>query len=149
MAGMIIHMPSGEVSLVAATVKTVIEATAAANHRFKLLGLEVFGKGVSTTDTPILVSLVRKTAAGTGTAGTEVKNDPDDAGTIQTSFVANNTVEGTIGDVLKNWEVHPQTGLIVYFPLGQEVIVPTAGIVAVRCTAAQAQTVSVNLIAEE
>ena len=142
-------MPSGEVSLTAATVKTVLEWAAATNHRIKVLGIQVFGKGVSTTDTPILVSLVRKSAAGTGTAVTEVKNDTDDAGTIQTVAISNDTAEGTVTDTLQNWEVHPQTGLAIFFPLGQEPIVPSAGIMAIRCTAAQAQTVSCNVTIEE
>lgn len=149
MAGLLIHIPSGEVSLSAGVAKTALEVTAAANHRVKLLGVEIFFKGISTTDTPVKVDLARITTTGTGTAGTALKNDVDDDETIQTTFEFASSVEPTYGNVIKTWEVHPQTGLIFYFPMGQEIVINGGDLFGVRCNAAQAQTVSVNLLIEE
>ena len=123
MAGLLFHIPSGEVSLSAGVAKTVLEVLAAANHRAKVLAVEVFFKGTSTTDTPVKVDIARITTTGTGSAGTTVKNDADDDEVVQTTFEFNSTVEPTYGAVLKTWEIHPQTGLILAFPLGQEIII--------------------------
>jgi hypothetical protein len=55
----------------------------------------------------------------------------------------------TYGAIMRTWEVHPQTGLIAYFPLHDEIKIKGGNEVGVRCNGAQAQTVSVNLVVEE
>lgn len=149
MAGIIGHIPSNEVSLTAATLKTVLQIVAAANHRVKVLGIELFFKGTSTTDTPVKVRVLRQTTAGTMTAATVVANDNSIDETLQTTGQHTATAEPTAGDVLKMWEVHPQSGLICYFPIGEEIIVKGGGRLGIECTAAQGQTAAANFIFEE
>jgi len=149
MAGIIGHIPSNEVSLTAATAKTVLQIVAATNHRVKVLGIELFFKGTSTTDTPVKVRILRQTDAGTTSAATPVANDNSIDETLQTTGRHTATVEPTAGDVLKMWEVHPQSGLIYCFPIGEEIIVKGGGRLGVECTAAQAQTCAANFIFEE
>jgi len=151
MAGLNLHAPSGEVSLSAATARTVLSITAPANHRVKLKGLEVFGKGTSTTDTPMKVEVSRVTTdGGTATTLTPAKNDENAGETPLSTVRGSYTAEpSTYGANLKTWEVHPQTGLVVFFPPGDEVVIKGGNEIAVRITAAQAQTVSVNAYYEE
>lgn len=151
MAAYNLSVPSGEVALVAATAKTVVKVQAPANQAIRILGIEFFGKGVSNTDTPIKVELSRITTdGGTATTVTPAANDDDQSMTAQGVYKAAYTVEPTTyGANMRTWEVHPQTGLMYMFPLGQEIIVKGGNIWGVRCTATQNQTVSCNLIVEE
>lgn len=149
MAGLNLHFPSGEVALSAGVRKTPITVIAAASHRVKIKGVEVFFKGTSATDTPVKIEIYRFSADGTGSAGTLYVNDENDAETIQTTGKVNYSADPTLGNIIKTWEVHPQTGLIVYFPLGEELVIKGGNKLGVACTAAQSQTVSVNLYIEE
>ena len=149
MAGVRFHGTSGEVSLSAATAKTPIEITAAANQRVLVKGIEVFFKGTSSTDTPVPVVIKRMTTTGTGTTLTFEKNNEGDDETIQTSGKINDTVEPTYGNTIKTWEIHPQTGLILFFPFGDELVIKGGNKIGIQVTAAQAQTVVVNLYLEE
>ena len=53
------------------------------------------------------------------------------------------------GNNMKTWEVHPQTGLINWFPPGEEISVKGGNEIGIRMTAAAAQTVSCNVYYEE
>ena len=151
MADLIVNVPSGEIALVAATAKTVMTFTAPANQRLKLKGLEIFGKGVSPTDTPIKVEIsVITTDGGTATTITPAKNDNDMAETAQGVYKTNYTVEPTTYGVnIRIWEVQPQTGMVIYFPMHDELKIKGGTEYGVRMTAAQAQTVSINGVVEE
>ena len=150
MAGVKVSVPSGEVSLSAGVAKTVLSLKAAANHRALVKSIKVFFKGIVTTDTPVKIRLVRITTdSGTGSAITEVKVNEADNETIQSVGRHTFTVEPTIGDVLETWEIHPQTGLVVFYPPDDELVIIGGNEVALEMTAAQAQTVSANLTIEE
>lgn len=149
MAGVRLHIPSGEISLSAGVAKTVVSATAAANHRFLVRGIKVFFKGTSATDTPVTIRLFRPTNAGTATAVTALKNHDGDDETPQTAGFKDYSAEPTVGDVLEIWEIHPQTGLIEFLPLGEEVHVKGGGRIGLEMKAAQAQTVSAGLYIDE
>ena len=151
MADLILNIPTGEVSLTAATAKTVFSMTAPANQRLKLKGIELFFKGTSATDTPVKCELSLVTSdAGTATTATPSKNDNDMAETAQGVYKTNYTSEpSTYGANLRTWEVHPQTGLVLYFPLHDEPRLKGGTEMALRLTAAQAQTVSANAVVEE
>ncbi len=78
MAGLRFHAKTAEVATGTA-LKTIMQLMAAANHRVKVKELSISFKGVSNTDAPILVEVLRQTTAGTMTALTLVKNnDADD-----------------------------------------------------------------------
>ncbi len=149
MAGLNLHYPSGEVTLSASTPKTPITLVAAANHRVKIKGVEVFFKGTSATDTPAKIIFYRFVTDGTGSTGTLYNNNEDDSESIQTTGKINYSAEPTLGNQFKIWEVHPQTGLVVYFPPGEEIIVKGGNKIGIQITSAQVQTVSVNLYLEE
>jgi hypothetical protein len=151
MADLILNVPTGEISLVAATAKTILMAKAPANQRLKLKGLEIFGKGISPTDVPMKVELcIITTDGGTATTITPTANDNEMAETAQGTYKSNYSVEPTTyGAAIRTWEVHPQTGLVVYFPMHDEPKLKGGTIFGLRMTAAAAQTISANLIVEE
>lgn len=138
MAGIQLHATSGEVA--AGNGKTILQVVAAANDRIKISGWGIAFKGTSATDIPILVTLLRQTTAGTmsaGGAGTNIsKKNNSDTETVQTTTQINATVEPTSGDIIENFEVHPQTGVYKFYPAGQEVIVPNGGRLAIKVTSA-------------
>jgi hypothetical protein len=143
MAGVKGSVGSGEVSLTAATAKTVLQLVAASNHRVKVTGLSIFFKGTSSTDTPAKVRVCKQTTTGTMSAATPVKRG-DFGETLQTTAQHTATAEPTITDVYEMLEIHPQTGLKVFYPLGEELVIPGGGRLGVEITAAQGQTVAVN-----
>ena len=113
----------------------------------------MFGKGTSNTDTPVKVELLKAASIASGTAGSVTASalDPDYAETLQATATGNYSAEPTYTTAvtIRTWEVHPQTGLVVYFPMHDEIKVKGGGVFAVRMTSNQAETMSVNLIYEE
>lgn len=144
MSGVLFSVNSGEIALVAATTKTVVQVVAAANHRDKITGWGVSFDGVSPTAEPVLVEVLRQTTAGTMSAGNVRKLNSADDETLQTTAQINATVEPTASDILDSMEVHPQSGYEKLLPMGQEFIVPGGGRLAIRCTA----PANVNVVAK-
>lgn len=138
MADVLLHGSSGEVAI--STLKTIYQVVAAANHRVKLQGWGISIKGTSATDPPVLVTVVRQTTAGTmtaGTAGTTLsKKNTADTETQQTTSNINATVEPTTTDIVESFEVHPQTGYRVFYPMGQEIIIPGGTRLGIRAASA-------------
>jgi hypothetical protein len=150
MAGYNLALSTGEVSLVAATAKTVGVLLAAAQHRVRVQGLSMYFKDTVVTDTPVKVELVRVTTGGTaGSSPTPVKKDENAGETIQTTANINYSAEPTITDILETKEIHPQTGEKMYYPFGQEVYIKGGNKFGVRMTSAQNQTVALNFELEE
>jgi len=149
MAGVKGAVNSGEVSLSAGVAKTVLQLVAAANHRVLVKGLSIFFKGTSATDTPAKVRVLRQTTAGTMSAATTVKRDESADETLQTTAQKDATVEPTAGEELEMQEIHPQTGLKIFYPLGEELIVKGGGRLGVEINAAQGQTAVVNIDFDE
>ena len=141
---------------VTSTAATFILAKAPANQRLKIKGLEIFGKGTSNTDTPVKVELFTATVVTGGTAGTAptyLANDSEMGETPQATVTGNYSAEPTytpaLGNVLRTWYIHPQTGLNCYFPLHDEIKLKGGTYLGVRLTSNQAETMGVNLIVEE
>jgi hypothetical protein len=107
--------------------KTLLQIVAASNHRALVKSWGVFGKGVTSTDAPIKVRLLRQSTAGTMSALTPVKCNSADDETLQTTAQHTATAEPTAGDVLATIEVHPQSGYVEHFPFGSEIVVPGGG----------------------
>lgn len=115
--------------------ETLIQLVAPSNHRLKILEWGVFFDGVTATDSPIIVDILRQTTAGTSSSLTLVKwNDSDDE-TLLASALQDFTAEPTAGDILESKEVHPQSGYEKIYPLGQELIVKGGGRMGLRVTA--------------
>lgn len=137
MAGVKAHVNSGEVTLVAATAKSILQIKAPTNQRVLIKALRFTGKmPAGGTDTPIKVRMTRSTANfGTFSAATPGKNDPSDSETIQTTAGANATVEPTTpADSGLWWEVQPQAGIIEFIPPGDEIKIPGGNSVQFECT---------------
>lgn len=137
MAGVLCHVNSGEVALVAATAKTVLQIKAPAQQRLLIKGLRIFGKqSAGGTDPVVKVRMTRSSANfGTGSAATPAKNDPSDAETLQATAASDFTAEPTgptDGGLM--WELQPQTGMIEFLPFGQEIKVPGGQSVNFECT---------------
>jgi len=124
-----------EEALAAATAETLIQLVAVANHRVKVLRWGVSFDGVSVTAEPVQIRLLRQTTAGTGAALTPVKMDDSIADTLLTTAQQDFTAEPTAGDVLESYEVHPQQGVVMMYPLGQEPIIGGGDRMGIEVTA--------------
>ena len=149
MAGIKAYLPTGEISLSAANAKTVAMITAPSNHRLLLIGIGVYVKGTVPGDTPIRCRIYRATTAGTSTSQTPTKADNTIDETLQMTGAKNFSVEPTVGDVLKDFYIHPQGGVNFSYLLDSPIIVPGGTRCALEMTAAQAQTIISELEIEE
>lgn len=140
---------TAEISLTAATAKTVIQIVAAANHRVKVLSWGVYFDGTSATAEPVQVRLLRQTTAGTMTSLTPTKRDDSIADTLLTTAQHTATAEPTAGDLLEAKEIHPQSGYEKIYPLGGEVIVGGGDRVGIECTAPANVNVRAEIVFEE
>ena len=148
MAGVFAAFITSEVALAAATAKTVVQIANAANHRAKLVKWSVSFDGTSGTAEPVVVELLRQTTAGTMSSLTAAKHNNDDAESIQTTGQHTATAPPTDSDVIDRQNVHPQGGLEIVFPFGQEPPIGGASAgatrLAIKCTA----PANVNVIAK-
>ena len=124
-----------EEALAAATVETLIQLVAGANHSIKILGWGVFFDGISATAEPVQVELLRQTTAGTSSALTLVKLNDSNGDTLDTTALQDFTAEPTASDILDMVEVHPQAGYEIKYPLGQEPICGAGDRIGIRATA--------------
>ena len=127
----------GEVALAAATAKTVLALISSTGAKPRLVEWGVSFDGVSATAEPVRVRIVRATADGTGTATTMKSWDPDNPTAGETgkrNYTAEPTKET---QALLEYEVHPQAGIVVQYPLGREIVLDnaTTSILCIECTA--------------
>lgn len=148
MAGLICIAQTAEVALVAATAKTIMQIIAPAQQRLKIKGWGVFFDGISGTDSPVQVRLLRQTTAGTVSSLTPVKQVAGNE-TVQTTAGHTATVEPTAGDVLDIAEVHPQSGYEKLIPFDMPLEVPGGGRIGIECTAPDVVNVRAKIIFEE
>lgn len=148
MAGIKVIAQTSEVALGIATTKTVLQIVAPTNQKLVVKSWDVSFDGISATEAPVQVELVRQTDAGTMSALTPVKKVPTSE-TIQSTAQHTATAEPALGDILSSKEVHPQTGYEKIYMPGDEVIVGGAGRLAIRCTAPAAVNVRANIEYEE
>ena len=113
----------GEVSCVAATLKTVLLVIAPTNQRVAVTGWHISFDGATSGNQPIRVQLQRLTSNGTTTSVTPRKQDDDIATAIQSTAGKNASAEPTKGDILKNIEVHPQNGYEEHRPFDRPYII--------------------------
>lgn len=152
MAGVLLHVNSGEVALVANTPKTVLAIKAPTNQRLLIRGLKFLGKSAAGgTDVPVKVRLTRSTANfGTGSTATPAKNDPNDGETVQSTAASNFTVEPTSPtDGGLCWEFSPQGGIMESLPPDVLLKVPGGQSVQFEMTAPGAATALVTITYEE
>jgi len=138
-----------ETAVAAATVETLIQLLAAANHRVALLGYGVGGTGTSNTEEPGNIDILRQTTAGTASALTLVKLDDSVAETLLTTGQYLFTVEPAAGDVLRSHTLHPQAAMDIRDAFSREIIMGGADRIGIRATFADAQNLDAYLDFEE
>lgn len=128
---------TADVALSAATAKTVLSVINASNSLIRLTELSVSFDGTSATAEPVTVELCSSTQAGAGTSTSHtIVQCRGATRTVQATAARNYTAEPTTLTVIRQWLVHPQTGITVQFPLGREPEqVTTADALCIRCTA--------------
>lgn len=128
---------TGDIALSAATAKTILSVINAANSLIRLCEIGVSFDGTSSSAEPVTVELCSSTQATAGTSTSHtIAQVRGPTRTVQATGARNYTAEPTVLTVLKRWLVHPQTGLIIQFPLGREPEqVTTADALCLRCTA--------------
>lgn len=111
----------GEIATTTAA-KTIIALFAATTVKPKLVEWGISFDGIVANDAPIQVWLRRMTVDD-GTRTTTVTeaqvSDPDNP-TSNAVGRFNYTAEGTKSDRIAGYQVHPQTGIVVQYPLGRE-----------------------------
>lgn len=125
--------------------KTLLQIVAGA-QRCGVYGIRISCKGVASTAVPVRFRLVRQTTAGT-TGGTATIGSVDSSGVTATATanITFSSTEPTSGDLLFTQEVHPQTGMAEYIPLGDEIVIPASGRLGLTVTAAATVDVTVQL----
>ncbi len=146
---------TAEIAMVAATLKTVLQVSPAADQKITIASWGVSFDGIIVTEEPALVQLVRSTSAGTGAGSPPVGRPLDDdfGGTIQTTVAHNFSAEPTLGSIVDSFTVHPQGLYQVWFPMGWEPKVSleagTADWLNIVVTAPAAVDVIAKLFVEE
>lgn len=148
MSGINLIASTVEVSLSAAVSKTVLQVTAAANHRIRIKSWAVSFAGISATARPVQVRLVRQTSAGT-MLGLSLTPMSPTVETIQSSAQYQATVEPTTGVDVDAIEVHPQSGYEFVYTPGDEVYVAGGERIGIICLAAAAVEVRAKIRFEE
>jgi hypothetical protein len=128
---------NGDISLSAATAKTVLNYICGSNKTGRVIELSAGFDGVSGTAEPVTVELCSSTQAGAGTSTSHtMAQSGGPTRTADGTAARNYTAEPTVLTVLKRWLVHPQTSMCLQFPLGREPEqITTADGLALRCTA--------------
>jgi hypothetical protein len=124
---------TAEVALAAATAKTLLEITAPSTKTLEVSEWWVEFDGVSGSGEPVVVEILRKTATITGSSLTPRSKDEQSDALATAKHTA--AAEGTDGDVLYRFNIHPQGGKHVMFPLGDEIIVQKSGMLAIKAIA--------------
>lgn len=137
-----------EVALSAATVKTVAQVIAATNVIAAVTGLEITFDGISNTEAPVNVEILRQTTAGTMTSQTP-KKTKDTSTALGVTGSYNATAEPTAGDILKVFHIHPQAGVTMPLQLENEIEIPGGGRLGVRVTAPAAVNCLLTITGEE
>jgi len=139
---------SSAVALSAATAKTCLMIISPSTIGGELIEASVTFDGVTASNTPVLVELVKSTNATNSTPGTNntsvtpvqtrgVGNTTGNGlASLFTAFAAS-TSEPTVLTVAKRWLIPPTSGLLQQLPLGRETeIIPSMGL-GLRVTAPQ------------
>jgi hypothetical protein len=135
--------------MVAATPKTLVQLVTPADHIVAVTGYGIGGRGVSNTQAPGLIELVRQSDAGTSSALVPTKKQVSRAETLQTTARNLITVEPTTGDTVRSHTLHPQTDLEIRDGFGNEVEVEGGSRLGMRATFADAQTIDAYMDFEE
>jgi hypothetical protein len=128
--------------------KTLIELATTATMRATVLSWWVEFEGVSGTATPITVKIRRGSAAITGTSLT-VRQYTDKYDAAATTARHTATAEGTATDTLETHYVHPQSGILIQYPMDREIQIPINGFLRLEVTAAASVNAAAGIVWQE
>lgn len=150
MAGIISSASNGGVALSAATQTAVLQVRSQTNQRIKVLGFSVAFNGTSATAEPVAVTLQRQSTDGT-MATVSSRKIVNGATETLTSVVAKNstTLPTADGDPIFDTYVHPQGGLTVNFPAGEEPQIGSGGKLGLVVEAPATVSCRATMIIEE
>lgn len=131
-------MTEGLVALAAAaTAKSILSSVAPSGKNFAVTEVSVFFDGVTATEKPVLVELMRSTQVGAGTATAVTLRQVRGVSTYtaSTTAVKNFTVEPTVVTPLRRWLIDPYKGAgWQQLPLGREIECYPGGAIVLRMT---------------
>lgn len=136
-------------AMVAATAQTLIQLEAPTNHRIALLRYGVGSTGVSNTQEPGRIDILRQSTAGTATSLTLTKDDDSIADTLLTSGQHDFTVEPTPGEIMRSHTLHPQAALQITDAYSREIIVGGSDYIGLRGTFEDIQNLDAFMVFEE
>ena len=139
------------VSVAAGTTQTLVQAVAAdANTPLTVVQMSVSFKDPTSSDTEVLVEMLRQSTAGTSSALTPVTYREQSSASARFTALQTFTAEPTAGNILDSWYVLPYGGLfVIQYPLEREPTCTTRVGVRITTVASQAQTVSASLLLAE
>lgn len=139
---------SGE-SVAASTAETILQGVASASKSVELVRWGISFAGTSVTDTPVLVELLRLTSAGTSSAFTPIKLNPQGDSALMTARTSH-TAEPVAGEVIEKHYVTPAGGnLVMQYAPDERVWVAPSGRLGLRVLANDSVNVSAFLIFDE
>lgn len=124
------------------SLKTLLQLIAGSNKGIKVHAFGISFKGVSPTDPPILVEILRQTTAGTAGSSVTPRITDGSTDTLEATTGTNMSAEPTASDILWSRLVHPQGGVEYQLPFGKEWVVAKTARLGLRVTAG----VSVNAV---
>ena len=131
------------ISLTAATAKTVVAVSTSATRRARIMGFGLGFDSTTATDNSVLVEVVRSdgTTAGTATSRTPVPLDPGESAALCSGFV-NYSAEPTTLVVVREFRITPVGGGVIYPLEFLDAIyaATTSKVLGLRLTAAQNQS---------
>lgn len=127
-----------------ATSAHLVQLVAPSNQRLCLQSLSVFGDSNNPTLAGVDVRIYRHSAAGTATASSTpiVLNGASEASRATCNYTF--SVAPTNGAVLEYAKFNPQSGFLIIYPLGQEIIVPGGTSIGVHVTNNSGASVNVT-----
>ncbi len=139
-------------AVAAATVETIIQVVASASKPVRLSRWGVSFNGVTVTDQPARVELLRLSSAGTSSAFVPLKLDPNSEASLASARTSH-TAEPTAGDVLEVHYITPAGGNIVEvfspgYPDERPIVAPN-GRLGIRVLAVAAVNVNAFMLFEE
>lgn len=149
MAALLGSVQISEQAIASGTAETLLQLITPANHRAKLVRWGVFFDGTSVTGEPVQIRLLRQSSSGTASTLAPVKLDPSISETLQVAAQGSFSAEPSAGDILESYEVHPQQGIMVLYPLGQEIIIGGAGRLGIETTSTAAVNARAFAVFEE
>lgn len=149
MANLLFSAQISEQALSQDTVETLIQLSAPANQRVKLVRWGVFFDGTQPRNEPIQVRLIRQESSGTADALSLVKLDNSLSETVRSTARYNFSVEPSGSSVIESYNIHPQQGIYVPYVLGQEILISGGGRLGIDCNAPNDVNARAFMICEE